>query len=144
MPISNRPEPSAVLAERLQDLFGSDAAQIVAALHVDERGALTALDPTSIPFEVRRVFAVTHVPAGTRRGGHRHQRGTQAMFCLRGCVEVELRQGDSWLDVELRPNGVGLQVAAGVWSAQRYTTEDSELLVVASEPYDPKSYDHDW
>ena len=54
---------------------------------------------------------------------------------------MELRHGDERLEVSLVPDGVGLTIAAGIWSSQHFAVEGSELLVFASEPYDPSSYD---
>jgi dTDP-4-dehydrorhamnose 3,5-epimerase-like enzyme len=115
--------------------------QISVELHVDERGTLTAIDLAALPFTVQRMFVVTGVPAGTTRGGHSHRRGIQALLCLGGCIEVELRRDEHSETVELRPDGLGLLVRAGVWSQQRYVADASELLVLASEPYDPSTYE---
>ncbi len=128
-------------AERLVEVFGADAVVVAAEVHADRRGRLTAFDSAALPFAVRRVFAVTDVPAGAVRGGHRHSRGVQALFCLRGRIEVELRRGGDRLVVLLRADGIGVQFAAGVWAQQTYLDADSELLVLASEPYDESTYD---
>jgi dTDP-4-dehydrorhamnose 3,5-epimerase-like enzyme len=111
------------------------------AHRLDERGALTAVELDELPFPVRRVFTVSGVPAGTRRGGHRHRWGDQAVFCTSGRVEVELLASDHHDLVVLEPGGPGVVIPAGVWSSQRYTDDDSALLVVCSERYDPDSYD---
>ena len=121
--------------------FGDDVEWISLELHLDDRGRLMAVDLASLPFGVRRMFAVTGVPAGTRRGGHSHRRGIQALFCLGGRIEVELRRDGDVAHVELQPDGSGLLIRAGVWSEQHYVVEGSELLVLASEPYDPGTYD---
>jgi hypothetical protein len=120
---------------------GDDVEPLSLDLNVDDRGTLTAIDLDSLPFAVRRMFVVTGVPAGTVRGGHSHRRGLQALFCLGGCIEVELHRDDAVEVVTLRPDGRGLLVRAGVWSQQRYVADGSELLVLASEPYDPGTYE---
>jgi dTDP-4-dehydrorhamnose 3,5-epimerase-like enzyme len=130
-----------VLVEQLEASFGGDVSVIEALIHDDDRGRLSAFDFEGLPFTVRRVFTVTGVPLGTRRGGHLHSRGIQALFCLDGRVEVELRRRGASLEVVLRPDGLGLGIGPGVWSQQRYLDDRSELLVLASEPYDPATYD---
>jgi len=135
------PAPAADAAAALQASFGADVALLAADPFADSRGSLTAFELDHFPFGVRRVFTVTNVPPGSRRGGHRHVRGVQALFCLNGCVDVELRRGDERVEVSLVPDGVGLMIAAGIWSSQRFAVDGSELLVFASEPYDPSSYD---
>ena len=52
---------------------------------------------------------------------------------------VELR-GEVTRRVPCLPDGPGLLIRTGVWAQQEYTTADSALLVLASEPYDPDSY----
>jgi quercetin dioxygenase-like cupin family protein len=110
-------------------------------MHRDARGRLTAIDFRDIPFAVQRVFVITDVPAGTRRGGHSHRSGTHALFCLQGRIEVQLRGSDFLSETTLVPDGVGLEIAAGVWSEQHYVEHRSELLVLASDPYDPSVYE---
>jgi hypothetical protein len=136
-----REPPATAAAADLQASFGGGVTLLAAARVADARGHLTAFDLEHVPFAVRRVFTVTNVPTGSRRGGHRHTRGYQALFCLTGCIEVELRRGDERAAVTLEPDGVGLVIAAGIWSSQHYTAEGSELLVLASEPYDPSLYE---
>ena len=45
--------------------------------------------------------------------------------------------------VTLTPGSPGLCISGGVWSEQRYIVEGSSLLVMASDPFDPDSYDSD-
>jgi hypothetical protein len=133
--------PAAGAAIQLDVAFGRDVQVLVADTSTETRGRLTAVDFDQLSFPVQRVFTVTDVPAGTCRGGHAHTRGAQALFCLAGRIDVELRRGDTCLEVALLPDGVGLRINAGVWSSQRYLMDGSELLVLASDPYDPSSYD---
>ncbi len=128
----------------LRARFGGDVTLLPVTPRVDRRGRLVEFDFATLPFRVRRVFAVTDVPAGTERGGHRHLRGAQALFCLSGRIDVELRRGDARHDLAITPETGGLCIRAGVWARQRYVAEGSALLVMASEPFDPASYDADW
>lgn len=128
-------------SQLLHERFGDDVASIVLAAHVEPRGRLVVFDAESVPFVVRRIFAVSAVPAGERRGGHRHRTGVQLLTCLAGRVDVELRKQDARLDVTLTPGSDALMLRAGVWSSQRYVESGSVLLVLASEPYDPASYE---
>lgn len=126
--------------EHLRTLFDGDVAWLAVSPNVDPRGRLVEFDLAYLPFAVRRVFAVTDVPAGTGRGGHRHRRGSQALFCVSGAIGVELRRGDTRAHVTITPATGGLYIAAGIWALQRYMLEGSHLLVLASEPFDPSSY----
>ena len=111
------------------------------AANVDERGTLLELDFDAVKFAVRRVFMITEVPAGTKRGGHRHHSGAQVLVCVVGRIEVELRRDEARTVVTLTPQTGGLCIPAGVWAAQRYLEEGSLLVVLASHPFDPSSYE---
>lgn len=56
----------------------------------DERGALTPVEFSALPFTPQRIFVVRDVPAGEARGGHAHRTNTQALICLQGEVRVDL------------------------------------------------------
>ena len=124
--------------------FAGDVQPLRLIPHVGSNGRLVEFDFGSLPFPIRRVFAITAVPAGTERGGHRHHHGVQILFCLTGRVEVELRRGEVRHELTLTPETGGLCIAGSVWARQRYVEEGSELLVLASEPFDPASYDTSW
>jgi hypothetical protein len=119
----------------------SDVTSVPLAPHVEGRGRLLELDFDALPFTVRRVFMITDVPAGTKRGGHRHRSGAQVLICISGRIEVELRRDAARTTVTLTPDTDGLCIPAGIWSAQRYLEEGSALAVLASEPFDPANYE---
>jgi hypothetical protein len=127
--------------ELLRERFGDDVALTAISPHADSRGRLIAFDTDAVPFPVRRIFAVSGVPAGEVRGGHSHRTCVQLLVCLTGHIEVELRKGDAQLEVTLTPQAGSLGIGPGVWSSQRYVHEGSVLLVLASEPYDPASHE---
>jgi len=118
-----------------------DVTSVPLAHNVEQRGRLLELDFGALPFVVRRVFVITDVPAGTKRGGHRHRSGAQVLVCISGRIDVELRRGTARTAVTLTPDADGLSIPAGIWSAQRYLEEGSALLVLASEPFDPANYE---
>jgi dTDP-4-dehydrorhamnose 3,5-epimerase-like enzyme len=118
-----------------------DVTSVPLAPNVEERGRLLELDFDALAFPVRRVFMITDVPAGTKRGGHRHRSGAQVLVCISGRIEVELRRGTARAAVTLTPDTDGLCIPAGIWTAQRYLEEGSALVVLASDPFDPTSYE---
>ncbi len=114
------------------------------ARHVDARGALLPIEFDQLPFMPRRLFTVSGMPADTRRGGHAHRAGQQFLVCLQGQVDLCLRVKDEEQQIPLRPEGPGLLIGPMVWCAQTYRSQDTVLLVVSSEPYDPDSYVEHW
>ncbi len=111
--------------------------------HGDPRGWLTPIDFSGLPFQPARVFAVTDVPSGARRGGHGHREQRQLMVCARGRVHVELRVPGAEPETMTLQPGKGLLVEPGVWATQTYGTTDTVLVVLASGPYDPAELFHE-
>tara|TARA_R100000687_G_scaffold762_1_gene1424 strand:- start:65714 stop:66079 length:366 start_codon:yes stop_codon:yes gene_type:complete len=108
--------------------------------HNDSRGSLLPLDSAQLPFRPERVFTVSAVPAGTRRGGHGHLRGQQLLACLSGKILVTLQRDGERVDITLDGASPALLVSAGIWGEQTYIDAQSVLLVLASDPYDADSY----
>jgi hypothetical protein len=99
------------------------------------------LDFAGLPFTPARAFVVHETPAGCLRGGHAHRRGCQILIRLSGRVAVQLRFGGERRDLLLDATDRGLVIGPGVWAQQRYLDAGSTLLVLASDPYDPTSYE---
>lgn len=128
-------------ADRHPPGFADLARFVPLDLHVDARGCLQPLDFDRLPFVPRRIFTVAGVPPGTVRGEHGHRSAQQLLACVQGRVELVLRHGPHEAHVTLEPTGTALWLAARVWSRQTYVEAHSVLLVLASEPFDPASYD---
>lgn len=108
---------------------------------VDDRGALSFAEiGGGFPFEPKRFFLVHDVPAGTTRGGHAHRHCEQFLIAVSGSVAVVLDNGESQAEFLLQRPDEALHVPAGIWGEQRYLGNDSCLLVLASDPYDPSDY----
>jgi dTDP-4-dehydrorhamnose 3,5-epimerase-like enzyme len=118
-----------------------DVTSVPLVSNVEERGRLLEFDFDALPFTVRRVFMITDVPPGTKRGGHLHRSGAQIVACISGRVDVELRRGAARFTATLTPDAGGLYIPAGIWAAQRYLEEGSALVVLASDPFDPADYE---
>jgi dTDP-4-dehydrorhamnose 3,5-epimerase-like enzyme len=128
-------------ADRTEVARFDDVTSVALVPKLDERGTLLEVDFGALPFTVRRVFIITDVPPGTKRGGHRHRSGAQVLVCISGRIEVELRRAAAHTAVTLTPGAGGLYVPAGIWAAQRYLEDGSALVVLASDPFDPTNYE---
>jgi hypothetical protein len=111
--------------------------------HWDARGLLMPLHFSDLPFRPDRVFAVTKVPGGTRRGEHGHREQHQILACAAGRVEVELRGPDAEAITTTLQPGDALLVEPGVWTAQTFESPDTVLVVLSSGPYDPAELFHE-
>lgn len=112
--------------------------------NVDSRGILTiAESETHIPFPIERVFWITSVPAGQRRGGHAHWHCHEALFAVAGRFTVDIDDGNGVQTFVITCNGEGVVVPAGAWCVLHDFSDDAVCLVMASEPYDATGYCHD-
>lgn len=108
--------------------------------HADQRGCLYPLDFQALPFVPRRLFVVSAVPAGTVRGCHAHKSQLQAIVCLAGAIEVELKVAAQSTSLLLDRPGRALLIQPGVWASQKFVDEHSVELVLASGAYAPEDY----
>ena len=105
----------------------------------DDRGVLYPLNFDEIPFQPKRMFIVSGVPKGVKRGDHAHHETEQFLICLKGEVEVLLYDGDEYTSTILKPMQ-GIYVPKLIWDSQIFKTGDDTLLVLASTDYNREDY----
>lgn len=109
--------------------------------HGDERGTLISLEQMkNIPFEIKRIYYMYETGNGVRRGFHAHKCLKQVLICVSGQCKILLDDGRNQEVVLLdRPNK-GLLVESNIWREMFDFSDDSVLMVVASELYDEFDY----
>lgn len=105
----------------------------------DSRGSLSAVD-RELPFPVRRAYYIYGTSPGACRAGHRHKANRQFLVCLSGSCVVFVNDGDGKHSYELDSPRSGLIIEADDWHLIHRFRDDTVLLVLASEPYDPADY----
>jgi hypothetical protein len=105
----------------------------------DARGVLHPFDFDDLPFMPRRAFVVQPAHAGTVRGGHANRTARQLLVRLAGVIEVELSYRGAESRIRLDETGTALLLEPLVWARHTYVTADAQMLVFASEPFDPSS-----
>jgi UDP-2-acetamido-3-amino-2,3-dideoxy-glucuronate N-acetyltransferase len=112
---------------------------------IDERGALNLLESSKeLPFTPKRVFWVTGVPKGSERGFHAHKTGNQLLVCLQGKILLTLKTHSEEEKIVLSAESPGVWMKNMVWGEQTFLTEDSVLLVFASNDFDESDYLRDF
>jgi acetyltransferase-like isoleucine patch superfamily enzyme len=106
----------------------------------DERGLLSVLDQSTIPFETKRMFFVYDVPNRLVRGEHAHIVCHQMLICAAGSLRVHLDDGIVQRDVSLVAPNSGLHIPPMTWASQYQFAPGTVLVVLASHPYDPSDY----
>ena len=98
----------------------------------------------ALPFAAERFFIVDDVPVGDIRGDHAHRTCHQLLICTVGRVLVTTQGGEGGPASFLAtPESGCVHIPPLVWATQQYETADSQLLVLASEPYDADEYIRD-
>lgn len=112
--------------------------------HRDSRGLLCVVQGLrEVPFEMRRVYWITGVPAGESRGGHAHRRQYRLLVAVAGAFTVDLERRGSSETFRLDSPETGLIVAPGVWTTLHSFTDNAVCIVVSSGEYDPGDYIRD-
>jgi dTDP-3-amino-3,4,6-trideoxy-alpha-D-glucose transaminase len=98
-----------------------------------------------IGFPVHRTYYIRDVPTGESRGAHGHKALRQCFLCLRGSVSLSISKHGRTETVQLTRPSQAAVVPAGCWRDLSNFSEDSVIIVLASDEYDEADYirDHD-
>ncbi len=111
----------------------------------DDSGSLSFFEANrDIPFEIRRIYFITNVPEGVKRGFHAHKKLKQLLFCPYGEILVTLDDGVQKEDILLKDPSTGIQIEEPLWREMLWKKEASALCVAASDYYDPDDYIRDY
>lgn len=107
--------------------------------HIDSRGDLTVIEKI-IPFDIKRLYYISNVPANTERGGHRHKTVTQALISVAGSCTIYCNNGTEETEYRLDSPEKCLIIAPEDWHTMHSFSKDCVLLVLASAYYDVNEY----
>lgn len=108
-------------------------------------GELSFIEGESVfPFEIKRLYYISKVPEGTRRGYHAHRTLKQLMFCPYGKIQLILDDGKKREEITLNDPSIGILIEKPVWREMLWLEGNSVLCVVASEHYSSDDYIRDY
>ncbi len=108
-------------------------------------GELSFFEGThDIPFEMKRIYYISKVPEGVRRGFHAHKKLKQLLFCPYGRIQLILENMDCREEIELSDPSIGVIIDQPIWREMLWLQKDSVLCVAASEYYDTDDYIRDY
>lgn len=110
--------------------------------HGDERGHLVVVEGMKdIPFEIKRIFYIYDSDHEVIRGQHANKTTEFVLINVRGTSKVRVLdgKGNEAVFTLNRPH-MGVYLPRMVWKDMYDFSDDSILLVLASELYDPKEY----
>lgn len=97
-----------------------------------------------INFNFKRMYYISKVPEGTRRGFHAHKELKQLLFCPYGRIQLILENKNGREEIELSDPSIGVVIEEPTWREMLWLQKDSVLCVVASEFYDEDDYIRDY
>jgi hypothetical protein len=111
----------------------------------DPRGHLTFVEGLRhVPFDIKRVYYLHHVPAGAERGGHAHHALHQVLIAVSGGFTVVLDDGHGQVRHRLDDARKGLLIKTMEWRELVDFTPGGVCLVLASRPYEESDYIRDY
>ena len=93
-----------------------------------------------VPFDIKRIYYISKVPEGQRRGFHAHKELKQLLFCPYGEIQLILDDGEKREEITLNDPSVGILIEKPIWREMLWMVSDSVLCVAASEYYDTNDY----
>lgn len=112
----------------------------------DERGRLVIIEGgQDIPFDIKRAFYIYGTDQNVVRGQHANRRTEFVLINVVGTSKVKVKdgRGNEVIFCLNRPH-TGVYLPAMVWKDMYDFSEDSVLLVLASEHYDAEEYIRDY
>lgn len=111
----------------------------------ERKGAITPIyGGEHAPFEIARIYYLYDVPGGESRGGHAHKALQQLVVSVMGAFDVVLKDGRERKRVHLDRAYFGLYIPRMIWRELENFSSGGICLVLASAPYDPDDYIHDY
>ena len=111
----------------------------------DDRGSLIAIEQSqTIPFDIKRVYYIFGTQPNVARGFHAHKVLSQLLVCVSGSCDVILDNGVKREIVTLDRPDKGLLVESMIWREMHRFSNDSVLLVLASNHYSEDDYIRDY
>ncbi len=110
-----------------------------------DSGELTFFEENSdVPFDIKRMYYISKVPEGKRRGFHAHKDLKQLLFCPYGRILLTLENETGREEIELSDPSVGVIIEIPTWREMTWLQKDSVLCVAASEFYSADDYIRDY
>lgn len=112
----------------------------------DERGNLVIVESKQdIPFDIKRAFYIYGSDHDVVRGKHANKKTEFVLINVVGTSKVKVKDGEGNEAIFClnRPH-TGIYLPTMVWKEMYDFSEDSVLLVLASEHYDPEEYIRDY
>lgn len=110
-----------------------------------DAGELSFFEGThDVEFDIKRIYYISKVPEGVRRGFHAHKKLKQLLFCPYGHIQLILENQSGREEIELKDPSIGVVIDRCTWREMLWLQKDSVLCVAASDFYDTEDYIRDY
>ncbi len=110
-----------------------------------DAGELSFFEGThDVSFDIKRIYYISKVPEGVRRGFHAHKELKQLLFCPYGRIQLILENKHVREEIELSDPSIGVVIEEPIWREMLWLQKDSVLCVVASDFYKTEDYIRDY
>lgn len=106
--------------------------------HQDSRGVITVVEQI-LPFPIKRIYYM-YAMDGSKRGGHRHRKTSQAIICLQGSCSIYCHDGMKEQLISLDNPRKCLILQPADWHRIENVTGQAIVMVLASEEYSAEDY----
>ncbi len=111
----------------------------------DERGHLVVVEGNQdVPFGIKRVFYIYGSDKNVIRGRHANYNTEFVLINVAGTSKVKVDDGTNQKVFHLDRPHIGIYLPRMVWKDMYDFSEDSVLLVLASQHYDAQEYIRDY
>ena len=112
----------------------------------DARGHLVIVEGgIDVPFDIKRIFYIYGSDSEVVRGQHANRKSEFVLINVSGTSKVKVKDGKGNEAVfSLNRPHTGIYLPQMVWKDMYDFSEDSVLLCLASEHYDPNEYIRDY
>ncbi|MDE7273225.1 MAG: FdtA/QdtA family cupin domain-containing protein [Lachnospiraceae bacterium] len=111
----------------------------------DERGHLVVVEGNQdVPFDIKRVFYIYGSDKNVIRGRHANYNTEFVLINVAGTSKVKVDDGTNQKVFHLDRPHIGIYLPRMVWKDMYDFSEDSVLLVLASQHYDAQEYIRDY
>ena len=113
----------------------------IKTISADGNGQLSFFEGKhDVPFDIKRIYYISGVPAGKKRGYHAHKKLKQLLFCPYGEILITLDDGERRISHLLNDPSEGILIESALWREMLWLKKNSILCVAASEYYDLNDY----
>ena len=105
---------------------------------------LGVINLEDVPFPVRRIYWISYFKSGAVRGNHAHKNLTQLMIPIAGSLDLVLYNGVDSETIRLSAGDEPVVIKPGMWRVMKNASENSVVMVLASEVYVESDYIRDW